>query len=764
LTQGQRFAIVAKIEAPVTGWVEFGTVLNPGTVTHYKRTQATLNTPPSDPFGTHSSVQGPEVAFYVDFSQRTCSRPSSSSVRPITPSLPAPRRPSSRTSPTRRTARPIFDKMASYELEVTRVSDGAVMFGGPGAVFPASFSERSASEFSRVYTGAALTPGSTVYRWRANVRDDAGLASNWSGYRDFTVNALGVVNTALDGLPTGVQDGDTSLLDFTGRWVHPTSLHMTQAQIFLYKDGVLFRKSDLMTTNVTPSASPGASFTLSHTFTGLGKIPPGTYGYTIAGKASDGQWSPESDPRRIFIANALPTTPSNLHPPSGSASSTLPLFEWNVDDPDDHDVFGVDADSEIEITRPDATIATITTTNYDTTRGVGYWQATTAVFNQFGAYKIRVRGRDTSAGSLGLGAWSSQIVFSYTAGLIVTITNPTEDEVFTTSVPTITWTVSGGTPATTTFALYRQDNPSVAFASGTLPSGATSFQVPIGLLANGGAYEVVITATTSLGVSGSSLRRQFTVLFTAPDPLTNVNATGVAERHDYAASPSTMLISWDITKYPLGEFAGYIVRRRKATELPSQAIVLRWLKTPGQNSWRDYWVESRTVMIYGVSQLRRVGGVILESPIVEVSAQLVLAVPVLVHATEPSIRFPLMYVQSDYSMSSSVPTTLYTTWGSKSRPTAVTAPISNRTRKAHVGLTIVGDNRGTLYDHMADYEQMMTIGGPFLLRTERPEEQFYCKIDASTSPQWKRGDGVGTRVVALDLIEVDFTPGEQGGS
>jgi hypothetical protein len=48
---------------------------------------------------------------------------------------------------------PIFDKLASYELEVTRVSDGALMWGGSGAVFPASFSERSASELSRVYTG-----------------------------------------------------------------------------------------------------------------------------------------------------------------------------------------------------------------------------------------------------------------------------------------------------------------------------------------------------------------------------------------------------------------------------------------------------------------------------------------------------------------------------------------------------------------------------------------------------------------------------------
>jgi hypothetical protein len=485
LTQGQRFAIVAKIESPVASWVEFGTVPNPGTVTHYKRTQATLNAPPSDPFGTHSSAQGPQVAFYVDFSENL--QPAVVLVSPADHAVIASTTPTfvaDFTDP--QNGSPIFDKLASYELEVTRVSDGALMWGGSGAVFPASFSERSASELSRVYTGSALAPGTTVYRWRANVRDDAGLQSNWSGYRDFTINATGVVNTALDGLPVGVQDGDTSLLDFTGRWVHPTSLHMTQAQVFLYKDGVLFRKSGLITTNVTPSASPGTTFTLSHTLTGLGTIPPGTYGYTIQGLASDGQLSPESDPRRIFIVNALPTTPSNLHPPSGSLASSLPLFEWNVDDPDDHDVFGVDADSELEITRPDATVATITTTNYDTTRGVGFWQATTAVFNQFGAYKIRVRGRDTSAGALGLGAWSTQIVFSYTSGPTVTITNPTEDEVFATTVPVISWTVTGGTQASAVVTLFGQGNPSLPLKSTTIIGNVLTFAVPIGWLGNTG--------------------------------------------------------------------------------------------------------------------------------------------------------------------------------------------------------------------------------------------------------------------------------------
>jgi hypothetical protein len=302
----------------------------------------------------------------------------------------------------------------------------------------------------------------------------------------------------------------------------------------------------------------------------------------------------------------------------------------------------------------------------------------------------------------------------------------------------------------------------VPLAQTSVGAGVLTFQIPVGWLSNGGAYELIVTPCSSPVLSYNSLRRQLTVLYATPDPLQEVNATGVTERHDFLASPSSMLVSWRITDYPLNEFAGYVLRRREAGQPAEAATVLRTLTTPGQNSWRDYWLKSRTLMIYGVSQLRRVGTQILESPIVEVTAEINLAVPILCSAYDAATyRLPIAWLGDDYAMSSSIPSAKHVTWGSKNRPTGVNVPAENRARRARAGITLRNDDRGSLYDHMADYERMMNLGGPLLLRTERPQEQMYCETEGE--PEWQRGT-VGTRKVVLNLVEIDFTPGESGGS
>src|SRR5690606_28094306 len=113
------------------------------------------------------------------------------------------------------------------------------------------------------------------------------------------------------------------------------------------------------------------------------------------------------------VVNSPPTTPSNLQPPSGAVSTTIPLLEWNIDDPDADDVMGVDADSQIEIVRPNGTVVSVVTLQYDPETGKGWYQPSGADFSAFGTYQWRVRGRDTSAGAFGIGAWSAYQTIIY---------------------------------------------------------------------------------------------------------------------------------------------------------------------------------------------------------------------------------------------------------------------------------------------------------------------------------------------------------------
>lgn len=723
----------------------------PGTTTHYRRSLLP-SALPTDPFGTSSTVTDVSLGFYADFTPDT--KPSVSLTAPANGAALGTNTPTlvgAFTDP--QSGSPIFDKLRQYYLQVRRQDSGAMLWDAPGSLFVASNAERTAAAFSRLYGGSSLTSG-IVYEWRAQVFDDSLVASDWSAWRTFTINPAGQVDTATDGAPSGKQDVASTTIDWTGRWFHPSGLSTNAVQVQILRQGALFRTGALITKTVASTALPGTLFTISDTEAGIGSLQPGEYASQIRGRATDGQFSPWSDPR-AFSINAAPNAPSNLQPPSGASSTSQPLLEWNISDPDADDVYGVDDDSEVEITRPNGSVVTVRTSNYDAARGVGFYQTTPTELNAFGTYRWRVRGRDLSAftaGGNGDGPWSPVRTFDYISGPVVTITNPTEGEVEATSVPIVTWTTTG--QVNFQVRAYLADAPLPFKQSSVVVSGTSSFQIPAGWLRNGGSYDLDVIVTNGAAQKGTSLRRRFAVSYPNPVALTNLQASAVAQIR--SVEPDTLLLSWDQTTYPPGEFAGYVIRRRLATQTIDEAVVLRTITVAGQNRWVDHWAPGNVTLIYTLSQLRRIGADVIDSPTIELETELPLTTAVLNSAYDGSKRHSMMWLGTDFGGSFDRPEAAHDTWGGEGKPTIVTVPAQYGAQTFSLSITIQNDQYGSLYEHMDDIDALRTSGEPLCLRTERPGERIFCHIIRAP---WKRASSVGQRTVRFDLEEIAYQEG-----
>ncbi len=78
---------------------------------------------------------------------------------------------------------PNGDTQSAYQLEISRVSDGVVVFDS---------GKTASSTWSRTLAGSTITNG-VDYRWRVKVWDSQDAASEWSAYGTFTTTAGGSV-------------------------------------------------------------------------------------------------------------------------------------------------------------------------------------------------------------------------------------------------------------------------------------------------------------------------------------------------------------------------------------------------------------------------------------------------------------------------------------------------------------------------------------------------------------------------------------------
>lgn len=612
-------------------------------LTHHRRVVASGY--PTDPFLPAATVTEPAAGIWFEFIPDTAPNvptgqlpAAGAAVNPLTPTLEA-------AFTDDDTAAPTSDKIREYQIEVRDATTLADLWSGPAATFAASASERTAARFSRVYAGTALT-GGRVIQVRERVADDPLLYSAWAAWRTVTINALGQVDVSTSS-PNGKVETDPALIVWGAKWHHPQGYSTDRVQVRILESGVVLKLGAEVTKAIASSALPGTAFTITAAEAGIGKLDPDAYTYQVRGRAvTGGQWSPWSA-ERVFSVNAPPTVPVNLQPPSGAASTTRPLLEFESADPDADDVEGVDVVWNVEITTPGGVTTVYQTAVYDAARGVASLQTTSTHLATTGVYTWRARGHDVSAGTLGASAWSPSQTFTYTTGPVATITSPANGATVTTSTPTIAFTVSGGTMASFLARLYVKDATRVLYESARVVSGTGLWTVPAGVLKNNTAYDAAIVARDTLNNDGASLRQAFTVAYTAPVAPPSVNATPYQNAGD--PEPTSMLLTWGPGSYPPGEHAGWRIYRRAAGDPVEDATLVRRIESVVQTRWLDHHAPMDGPQTWGVTQLRRVGLETLESPPVEITAELDFRGIALAAVTDGGSRRAVLYWEAGTS-------------------------------------------------------------------------------------------------------------------
>lgn len=658
--------------------------------------------PPSQVFDVASSGLYPTLALYADFSENEAPTASLTSpangaaLNTLTPTFTG-------LFSDANAVAPINDRLSAYTLEVSH--NGEVIWGGAGATFLANVTERQTKTFNRGYLGPTLVAGNT-YSWRAQVADVAGVFSDWTAPRTFQINAQGIVTPTSPAEDAKIETSPAALT-WSGQWHQPQGHAASQVAVrILTPSGAVYKTSPVIAKAVASSALPGTAFTISAAQAALGTLVPGSYSYQIAGyDPTNATWSPWSDPV-AFRINAAPTVPSNLQPPDGAVVSSYPLLEFNSLDPDLDDVEGVDVLWDIEITRPNGSVITVSASDYDADTGIGSLQLTSTEVSIDGVYTWRVQGKDTSAGTLGLSGWSKTQRFTFVAGPAVTITNPTEDEVVDTVTPLITFALSGGgTLARFRPYFYLRDVVTPLWApQGEIVSTLGEYRVPAGVLKNKTWYEVLVRAWDNFNVAGTSLRREFYVDYSNPETLVNP----VASPYRYPTDPTdtSILLSWQMSTYPVGEFAGYGVYRRLASELPTERRLLRRLTNIQQTNWVDPHAPSSRPIIYEVTQFRRLGNVVLESEPVVITTQLNLKAGVIASVQDPSKRIVLWWRHAgewptrDTNLDREESEKM--TWGSNNRPLIFRGVGDRRVKQVSARL------RDDMYGTRFQYRDMLT--------------------------------------------------------
>lgn len=494
------------------------------------------------------------------------------------------------------------DYMVAYQIQVRSVSaenatSGTVVWDS-GTV-AASVAERDASRFTKTHGGSALSLG-TRYQWRARTQDRFGSWSAWShadaaAWSDFLVASGGVVT--LDGTPNGRTTDTTP--DFQGRYHHVSGTAADRVQIQLYttdangNNPVLQATSAEITKAVSSSALPGTLFTITAAESGFGTLASGVdYGYKIRARTSAGAWSDYSA-LRTFFTNAKPTTPTNLRPTGGAASSSFPLLTAQVTDPD-----GDALTVSVRIKDSGGSVLFTRSATFDAT-----------LYSGAGGYKYQTNGTDLASFATYRHDWSAtdgdltsdqsaESTFVYAEGPSVTVTSPTENEVITTDTPTFTWTTTDQQKRRT--RVYRESDDSLVHDSTQIVSTVSSYAMPPDVLVNETDYYVTIEVENSAPLTGTSAARNFRLEYVSPATVLGFVAT--PETAEFDQYPSVNRLEWDAVETDSSLFEGYVIYGRNAGQEFAQAVVLVELPSRDQNTWIDDTVQSGVSRVYSIVQ------------------------------------------------------------------------------------------------------------------------------------------------------------------
>lgn len=411
---------------------------------------------------------------------------------------------------------PVTDNFASYQLQVRRVSDAAIMwdtgtvlFGGGGT---------TATSVDVVYAGSALSIA-TAYEWRVRATKVSGWQSSYTAWQSFTPQIA--PNAPTITAPTANQVIDTLTPTFTGTYNQGNGSVEDAFQYRIRQNNVLIYQSG----DVSAAIATGQVYGTSNSGSTPSTAPALQWGtnYTIDMRSKDdnAQYSAWTS-QRAFSTNAAPTSPTNLSPNGSVTGDTTPTLSWQHNDPNG------DAQTEVEIELWE-TVSTDPVTGYDPKQlsqsGQTHTVTETLEDNPATEYSWRVRTMGTSGP--GYGPWSAVATFTVSEVPTVTLTAPTQSEVLAAPSYLVEWTFTGGTQQDYRVIVYADDNTTIVYDSGVVAGEDEEALIPSGFLRNNNTYYVQVLARDTVNVQGESSRVMVTTSWAQPPVLTGFTVTAV---------------------------------------------------------------------------------------------------------------------------------------------------------------------------------------------------------------------------------------------
>ena len=430
-----------------------------------------------------------------------------------------------------------------------------------------------------------------------------------------------------------------------------------------------------------------------------------------------------------------------------------PTIDYYLSDPDIDDILGVGVTAQIEIWRNgNPTPVVVTSGLVDPATGRGYFVVTSTQAPVLDTYYWRVRGYDISANVYG--AWSPTQVFTLALGPTVTMVSPTVNATVATSTPQYEFSVVDGPMTRWRIQVYRIGAELPFYSTeeiATAPATSKTFVQPAGWLKNNTVYEVVATAWTAGGLQSSSAKRPFTVSYVGAPELGGIQASLLQYARDL--EPTSVQVSWLRTASPLSQFEGYVIWRRTSNQDPTQAIPIAHIKQPGQLSYIDHSAPVNESLVYGVSQLQKVGPDTRDSLLVEIEIDVPLETPVITSALNGrEYRVTTKNLQEALDFGFDRQDGSIQTWGSEGKKVLQRSPEGYGAESLTIGFTIKGDERGTLREHFLDVRNLVQSGHPLCVRYEMGMG-FFKWVPGRYA---RRGASVGTYEITLQLEEIFY--------
>lgn len=648
----------------------------------------------------------------------------------------------------------LADKLSHFSIEVRRISDNHLMWGFDD---DSTSDERSDRKFSRTYGGSTLSAGA-AYRWRGVVYDQFGVASTVSDWATFTPGTGSVDKPSA---PSGKIETRTPG-PFVSVWRQTGGLSTNGVKVKIVNTdtGVTARESSSW---IAKTVAPNGTISITWADTGFSQLSwGGNYTVQIQGRDTAGSASGYS-PVRAFNINDIPQTPTNLSPDGGDAWSSRPTLTCKVTD-DDTVATGL----VVKCYTKEATSGTVHGP-YSMTLRTGttnIWDLVTTathlpVLDSYTWWAYSGDGTIWSGGATveASAALSYVANFVYAAGPVVTVTNPTPGQVLTTDTPHFTWTTSS------TQGVYRvvvRDTATLDELVNTnnVVSAVQFYDMPSGLLHNGGSYEMRVWVTDTLALTGQSAWIPFSLIYTDPDPIDGFHIVPYFLDGD-VDQPSGARLVWTPSTAPSG-FRFYNITRVPDDSVPvsvedshrtSRKIRVARITSQATGEWIDDTAASFTEYVWHVRQFVQMGSDIVSSQLIFARAILAFEYGVLQMVPEglgslSPFRAVFAY-RKDVQVEPQVQDDLWFPMG-KMKPLKFKGNLFYR--KISGTFILYAESVAATNEIIRQCEYLRETAKPLLWRDGRSRRMF-CSID-----DFSETDPAGGRLRSVDMTlgEIDF--------